>query len=184
VGDDLLAGGDGDDVYFVDSASDDVVEEWNDDDVDTVYCSISYKLSQLVEVGGGTGADTLTGAAGADIFAFTSALASDVIADFISSTDKIRLSQAALRVGDGDSLVEGAVTVAGRMGSPVPRSWSSSPTTSSVPSRAPVLPRPSATPTRPMPSATPGCSSLTTAATPPSTCSKRRMPTRPSAPTS
>lgn len=60
---------------------------------------------------GGAGTDSLTGGLGADGFTLNSTVGSDIISDFLSGTDKIRISQSALPVGDGDLLVEGAVTV-------------------------------------------------------------------------
>jgi Ca2+-binding RTX toxin-like protein len=71
---------------------------------------------------GGAGSDNLTGLLGADTFVFStiastpgsfSATASDVVTDFLSGTDKLAFSQAGVRIGDGDTLVEGGVTVAG-----------------------------------------------------------------------
>ncbi len=62
---------------------------------------------------GGAGADRLTGGAGMDSFVFNSKLGADIITDFVSGTDKLCLSQAGLRVGDGDTLVENAVAVEG-----------------------------------------------------------------------
>ncbi|HEY6512970.1 MAG TPA: hypothetical protein VI032_13380 [Burkholderiaceae bacterium] len=70
-------------------------------------------------LGGGSGNDTLTGGAGADVL--TSGIGSDVIVlnskvgsdritDFASGSDDLRISMAGLRVGDGDTAVEGAVT--------------------------------------------------------------------------
>jgi hypothetical protein len=62
---------------------------------------------------GGAGADSLTGGAAADTFLFTSLTGVDNTTDFVSGVDKFSFSQAAIAVGDGDTAVEGAVTVAG-----------------------------------------------------------------------
>jgi Ca2+-binding RTX toxin-like protein len=62
---------------------------------------------------GAAGNDTLTGGAGADAFVFNGLAEADTVTDFVSGTDSLRLAQAGLRVGDGDALVEGAVSVAG-----------------------------------------------------------------------
>lgn len=58
---------------------------------------------------GDDGSDRLTGGIGADAFLFNSTVGSDLVTDFVSGTDKMHFSQAALRVGDGDLLVEGAL---------------------------------------------------------------------------
>jgi Ca2+-binding RTX toxin-like protein len=62
---------------------------------------------------GGSGADRLAGGAGADAFVFNSLAGADTVSDFVSGTDRLRLAQAGVRIGDGDTLVEGAVSVAG-----------------------------------------------------------------------
>jgi Ca2+-binding RTX toxin-like protein len=62
---------------------------------------------------GSGGADTLTGGAGSDAFHFSALAGSDSVTDFVSGSDKFRFSQAAIRVGDGDTLVEGAAVVTG-----------------------------------------------------------------------
>ncbi len=59
---------------------------------------------------GGAGSDTLRGESGADTFVFDNRLAADTLPDFVSGSDKLRFSQAGVRVGDGDSTLEGAVT--------------------------------------------------------------------------
>jgi Ca2+-binding RTX toxin-like protein len=61
---------------------------------------------------GGAGADTLTGGLGADTFVFNSKTGADGVTDFVSGTDKLRFSQAALPIGDGDTVLEGGVTLA------------------------------------------------------------------------
>jgi Ca2+-binding RTX toxin-like protein len=58
---------------------------------------------------GGVGADRLTGGAGADAFLFNNRIGADTVTDFTSGADRLRLSQAGIRIGDGDTLVEGAV---------------------------------------------------------------------------
>ena len=60
---------------------------------------------------GDAGADALTGGAGNDVFVFNSTSGSDTISDFLAGTDDVRISQSALRIGDGDLLVDGAVRV-------------------------------------------------------------------------
>jgi hypothetical protein len=59
---------------------------------------------------GGAGADTLTGGAGADTYVFSSLVGSDTVTDFNGASDTFRISQAGIHIGDGDSVVEGAVT--------------------------------------------------------------------------
>lgn len=68
---------------------------------------------------GGAGSDTLTGGAGGDNFIFNSAGSADRVTDFVSGTDKIYLSQAAFRIGDGDTVIDGASTIAGPNNVPV-----------------------------------------------------------------
>ncbi|MEK8035032.1 calcium-binding protein [Ideonella sp. DXS29W] len=143
AGADSLTGGAGNDTYIIDSSGDRVVELANGGH-DLVRSSVSCALATEVEdltltgtatsatgntsanvlVGNGSanvidgkaGADRMTGGAGADIFAFTTALASDLITDFTSGIDRLRVSQAAIRVGDGDTEVEGAVAITGPNG--------------------------------------------------------------------
>jgi len=62
---------------------------------------------------GAAGSDRLTGGAGADRFILNSLSGSDTLTDFASASDKVVVSQAAIRVGDGDTAVEGAVTKSG-----------------------------------------------------------------------
>jgi Ca2+-binding RTX toxin-like protein len=62
---------------------------------------------------GGPEADSLGGGAGADAVVFSSGVGADVVTDFVSGTDTLRFGQAGIRIGDGDTLVEGAVTVVG-----------------------------------------------------------------------
>jgi Ca2+-binding RTX toxin-like protein len=144
AGADKLIGGAGDDTYVVDSAADKTIEVASGG-VDLVQSSVSLALQAEIEkltltgtaaingignslantltgngagnvLNGGAGADTLTGGGGADTFAFTSSLASDLITDFAHGVDKIRIGQAAIRVGDGDMVVDGGVAVAGPNG--------------------------------------------------------------------
>ena len=64
---------------------------------------------------GGTGADRVTGGTGNDTFVFDSKSATqyDTITDFASVNDTLRFSQATLRVGDGDAVVDGGQTYNG-----------------------------------------------------------------------
>jgi Ca2+-binding RTX toxin-like protein len=63
---------------------------------------------------GGAGVDTLAGGDGADIFAFgTLTGGADTVTDFASGTEELRFSQATLPIGDGDTSVEDAVSLAG-----------------------------------------------------------------------
>lgn len=64
---------------------------------------------------GGAGADALYGGAGNDRFVLSSAATSDTIGDFTSASDKLAVSQAGIRVGDGNTTVTSA-TVAGAGG--------------------------------------------------------------------
>jgi Ca2+-binding RTX toxin-like protein len=59
---------------------------------------------------GGAGNDRLAGGAGADQFRFDSASGTDTVTDFGSGADSFAVSRAALPIGDGDLLVEGALT--------------------------------------------------------------------------
>lgn len=58
---------------------------------------------------GGGGSDRLTGGIAGDAFVLNSKIGSDVVTDFVSGVDRLRVSMAGIRVGDGDLLVEGAV---------------------------------------------------------------------------
>ena len=57
---------------------------------------------------GGAGSDRLTGGSGGDRFVFNTKLGSDTITDFVTGVDKLGFSQAGLKLGDGDTVVEGA----------------------------------------------------------------------------
>ncbi len=59
---------------------------------------------------GGTGNDTLTGGTEADLFVFNNKSGRDTLTDFLSGTDDLQFVQSTLKVGDGDALVEGALT--------------------------------------------------------------------------
>jgi Ca2+-binding RTX toxin-like protein len=59
---------------------------------------------------GGPGSDSLRGESGTDTFLFDSRVGADTLPDFVSGSDKLRISQAGVRVGDGDATLEAAVT--------------------------------------------------------------------------
>lgn len=59
---------------------------------------------------GGTGNDTLTGGSEADLFVFNNKSGRVTLLDFVSGTDDLVFVQSAVKVGDGDALVEGALT--------------------------------------------------------------------------
>jgi Ca2+-binding RTX toxin-like protein len=144
TGADSMTGGAGNDTYVVDNTGDKIIEVAAGGN-DLVQSSVSFTLQAEVEkltltgssaingtgnslanaltgnsaanvLSGGGGSDTLTGGSGADIFALTSSLGSDLITDFVSRTDKLRVGQTGLRVGDGDLLIEGAATISGPNG--------------------------------------------------------------------
>ncbi len=106
-----LQGGTGDDTYVVSSTGDSVIE-FLGEGIDTVRTTLStYTLNANVEnlvytgagaftgignglansITGGTGNDTLTGGAGADVFNAIANNGLDTITDFLSGTDKIKL---------------------------------------------------------------------------------------------
>ncbi|MBR0670876.1 hypothetical protein [Neoroseomonas soli] len=58
---------------------------------------------------GGAGNDRLVGGLGPDTILLNSKIGSDIVTDFVSGTDKVLVSKAALPIGDGDLLIEGAV---------------------------------------------------------------------------
>jgi Ca2+-binding RTX toxin-like protein len=62
---------------------------------------------------GGAGSDRLSGGSGKDTFQFDSRLGSDTITDFRSADDTLRFSQSALRVGDGDHVVDNGLVYSG-----------------------------------------------------------------------
>lgn len=129
-GADTLLGGVGNDTYSVDNTADLVIEFANEG-IDTVYASVNWTLDDNLEnltlggsaskgggntldnviqgnaannvLNGGSGSDTLTGGAGADKFEFGSAQTGrDTVTDFASGVDLIVLSGFGL-----DALVEG-----------------------------------------------------------------------------
>jgi lysophospholipase L1-like esterase len=57
---------------------------------------------------GGAGADVLTGEGGIDRFVLNDGATADVITDFNSAIDKLVISQAGLRIGNGNTNVDGA----------------------------------------------------------------------------
>jgi Ca2+-binding RTX toxin-like protein len=65
---------------------------------------------------GDAGADTLIGGSGADLFVFNSKVGSDSVTDFVSGTDKFAFSQTGIHIGNGDTVIDGAATVAGHGG--------------------------------------------------------------------
>jgi Ca2+-binding RTX toxin-like protein len=62
---------------------------------------------------GNAAANTLTGLAGADTFVFNSTAAADTVSDFASGLDKLRISQAGIAVGNGNTTIDNAATIAG-----------------------------------------------------------------------
>jgi Ca2+-binding RTX toxin-like protein len=145
AGADTMTGGAGNDIYIVDDSGDLAVESAAGG-TDLVRSSVSLMLKAELEnltltgsaainglgntlantvtgnaaanvIDGKAGFDTLTGGAGNDIFAFTSTVVGwDLITDFASGADKVRIGQSAIRIGDGDTAIEGAVTVNGPNG--------------------------------------------------------------------
>jgi len=146
AGADTLRGGDGNDTYVVDQAGDLVVEGIDDwSGIDTVQSAVSWALGSNVERlvltgsannnatgnagdnsltgnsgnniidGGMGGADGLRGNAGSDTFVLHD-LQGDVVFDFQRGVDKLKIDQSDLRIGDGDTVVEGAVSIIGPNG--------------------------------------------------------------------
>lgn len=143
TGADTMYGGGGNDTYYVDNLGDSVIDSSTvAGQIDTVISSVSFTLGANIEkltltgtansfgtgntlantlvgnsggnvLAGGTGADTVTGGAGADIFVLSNTSGSDLITDFVTGIDDLRISQAGVRVGDGDTVVEGAVSIGG-----------------------------------------------------------------------
>ncbi len=56
---------------------------------------------------GGAGSDRLAGGGGNDFFQFDSKVGSDTIIDFSSAADTFRFKQSVIRIGDGDTVVDG-----------------------------------------------------------------------------
>jgi Ca2+-binding RTX toxin-like protein len=75
------------------------------------------------ELTGAAGADRLAGGAGADRFVLNSLSGSDTLTDFVSASDKIVVRQSALRVGDGDTTVDGATSRSGPGGFAPSAEW-------------------------------------------------------------
>ncbi len=69
---------------------------------------------------GGAGNDQLTGGTGTDAFVFNNTNGKDTITDFVSGTDDLHIDQSVFGIGDGDLIVEGALT------RPAPGGFSSS----------------------------------------------------------
>lgn len=59
---------------------------------------------------GGAGIDRITAGTGIDVVVLDNRSHSDTVLDFVSGTDDLRLRMGTLAIGDGDLLVEGAVT--------------------------------------------------------------------------
>jgi Ca2+-binding RTX toxin-like protein len=62
---------------------------------------------------GNAGANILTGLAGADTFVFNSTAAADTVSDFVSGVDKLRISQAGIAIGNGNTTIDNAASIAG-----------------------------------------------------------------------
>ncbi len=65
---------------------------------------------------GDAGADTLVTGTGSDTVTLNSKVGIDRLTDYATASDTIRISQATLRIGDGDTVVDGGVTKAGSGG--------------------------------------------------------------------
>ncbi len=57
---------------------------------------------------GGTGIDVLTGGTGADTFVFANLTGVDTVTDFSAVDDTVRISQAGIHIGNGDTVVDNA----------------------------------------------------------------------------
>lgn len=141
LGEDTMAGGAGSDTYFVDNVRDRLIENASSG-LDVVNSSVSWTLGAALEnliltgssaingvgnelanvltgnsaanvLAGAAGSDRLTGAGGSDTFVLDSLLGSDTVTDFVSGTDKLRIQQSGIKVGDGDTNVEREVQVFG-----------------------------------------------------------------------
>ena len=140
-GADSLKGGVGDDVYFIDNAGDNIVENAGEG-TDTAFSGIDYTLPFNVEnlvllagaangsgnsednriignaadnlLDGGAGADTLSGGAGADTFVFGSvAGGADTVLDFVSATDHVEIKDGAagFNIGNGDHVINNGTVI-------------------------------------------------------------------------
>lgn len=102
LGNDRLTGGLGKDTLIGSDGSDRIVGGLGND-------RLTGGLGKDTLIGS-EGKDRLTGGGGTDVFVLNSKVGSDTIIDFVSGTDDLRISQSALKIGDGDQLVEGALT--------------------------------------------------------------------------
>jgi Ca2+-binding RTX toxin-like protein len=134
---DTMTGGGGNDTYIVGSAGELVIEAAGAG-TDTVRSSVSHTLAANVEnlvltgagaiagtgnsganritgngasnvITGAAGKDTLIGGAGNDFFVLTSKVGVDQLTDYSSVSDTIRIKQSSVRIGDGDTVVDGGV---------------------------------------------------------------------------
>jgi Ca2+-binding RTX toxin-like protein len=65
---------------------------------------------------GAGGADTIVTGAGSDTVILSSKVGTDRLTDYVSASDTVRISQATLAIGDGDTTVDGGVQKAGSGG--------------------------------------------------------------------
>jgi Ca2+-binding RTX toxin-like protein len=105
-----VSGGEGDDTVFGASAGSNRLDGGLGNDV--LYAGASGNDTLI----GGAGNDTLYGSSGSDTFRLTSLTGSDAVSGFTAGTDQILVSRADLPVGDGDTLLEGALTRSGAGG--------------------------------------------------------------------
>ncbi|MBN8487026.1 MAG: hypothetical protein J0M20_04730 [Burkholderiales bacterium] len=103
TGNDTLLGGNGDDSLLGDADNDSLS---GGDGIDNLQGGTGNDT-----LASGAGSDQLNGGTGLDQFIADSLLGSDTIADFVSGSDLFVVSQAAIPVGDGDLLMEGATTI-------------------------------------------------------------------------
>ncbi|MEP6501747.1 MAG: Calx-beta domain-containing protein [Betaproteobacteria bacterium] len=139
AGADTMAGAGGDDVYIVDNAGD-VVVDGSNAGTDSVKSSVSFTLGANVEnltlagaaavnatgnslnnvivgntaanvLNGAAGADTLSGGGGSNTFVFNYTSGGfDTVTDWHSATDTMRFGMSGLHIGNGDAVVDNAVT--------------------------------------------------------------------------
>lgn len=113
----IVAGGDGSDIYIIDSTDIELVERASDTGVDEVKASVSYQVGtgfeKLTLIGaqdingyGNTGADTITGNAGANLIV---GYDGNDILDGAAGDDMLRGGKGADRLngGDGDDELRG-----------------------------------------------------------------------------